>query len=130
MQTTTKTETSASVIPQDQEEDTLWEIGKCISYDNVGPISPESSEGCKQFLSFRDTRSKYMFNNPIKTCDEDTFLYYLQRVLQFFATRGFKPKVLHSNYYTTFRFAKANAFYDDNQCRHESSAPYQQWQTQ
>ena len=22
----------------------------------------------------------------------------------------------------------ANQFYEDNQCRHESSAPYQQWQ--
>ena len=44
-----------------------------------------------------------MFNCPIKTCDEDTFLY----VLQFFTTRGFKPKVLHSDYYTTFRSAKA-----------------------
>ena len=24
--------------------------------------------------------------------------------------------------------AKANQFYEDNQCRHQSSAPYQQWQ--
>ena len=86
MQTTTKSEASPGVIPQEQEEDTRWEIGECISYDNVGPISPESSEGYKQFLSFRDTRSKYMFNYPIKTCDEDTFLYYLQRVLRFFTT--------------------------------------------
>ena len=45
MQTTTKTEASAAVIPQDQEENTRWDIGECISYDNVGPISPESSEG-------------------------------------------------------------------------------------
>ena len=68
-----------------------------------------------------------MFNYPIKICDEDTFLYYLKRVLRFFTTRGFKPKVLRSDYYTTFRSAKANSFYDDNQCRHETSAPYQQW---
>ena len=58
MQTTTKTEASTAVITQDQEEDTRWDIGECISYDNVGPISPESSEGYKQFLSFGDTRSK------------------------------------------------------------------------
>jgi hypothetical protein len=62
MPTTTKTEASTAVISQEQEEDTRWEIGECISYDNVGPISPESSEWYKQFLSFRDTKSKYMFN--------------------------------------------------------------------
>jgi hypothetical protein len=52
----------------------------------------------KQFISFRDTQRKYMFNYPIKTCDEDTFLYYLNRVLRFFTTCGFKPKVLRSDY--------------------------------
>jgi hypothetical protein len=38
---------------------------ECISYDNVGPISPESIEGYRQFLAFRDTRSKYLFCYPI-----------------------------------------------------------------
>ena len=28
-----------------ERNDSQWEIGECISYDNVGPISPESSEG-------------------------------------------------------------------------------------
>jgi hypothetical protein len=37
-----------------------------------------------------------MFNYPIKTCDEDTFLYYLQRVLRFFTTReGTPQRLLH-----------------------------------
>ena len=36
--------------------------------------------------------------------------------------------VLRSDYFTTFRSAKLNQFYEDNQCRYESSAPYQQWQ--
>ena len=68
------------------------------------------------------------FCYPVKTCNEDTFLYHLQRVLRFFTSRGFQPRILRSDYYTTFRSAKANKFYEDNQCRHESSAPYQQWQ--
>ena len=94
----------------------------------MGPISPESVEGYRQFIAFRDTRSKYLFCYPVKTCNEDIFLHYLNRVLRFFTTRGFKPRILRSDYYTTFRSAKANQFYEDNQCRHESSAPYQQWQ--
>ena len=112
----------------DDRDDCLWEIGECISYDNVGPISPESIEGYKQFICFRDTRSKYMFNYPVKTCTEDIFLYYLARVLLFFTSRGHKPRILRSDYYTTFRSNKANTFYETNQCTHESSAPYQQWQ--
>ena len=114
--------------PTDNRLDSQWAIGECISYDNVGPISPESVEGYRQFIAFRDTRSKYLFCYPVKTCNEDTFLYYLQRVLRFFTTRGFTPRVLRSDYYTTFRSTKANQFYEDKQCRHESSAPYQQWQ--
>jgi hypothetical protein len=121
---------SSSSLPtvDTERSDSQWEIGERISYDNVGPISPESIEGYRQFIAFRDTRSKYLFCYPVKTCNDDTFLYHLQRVLRFFTSRGFKPRILRSNYYTTFRSAKANQFYEDNQCRHESSAPYQQWQ--
>ena len=114
--------------PTDNRLDLQWAIGECISYDNVGPISPKSVEGYRQFIAFRDSRSKYLFCYPVKTCNKDTFLYYLQCVLRFFTTRGFKPRVLRSDYYTTFRSTKANQFYEDDQCRHESSAPYQQWQ--
>ena len=72
--------------PLDHREDHQWSIGECISYDNVGPISPESIEGCRQFIAFRDTRSKYLFCYPVKTCNEETFLYYLARAC---------PSILH-----------------------------------
>jgi hypothetical protein len=121
-------ETTSPKTLKTERDDSRWEIGECISYDNVGPISPKSIEGYRQFIAFRDTRSKYLFCYPVKTCNEDTFLYHLQRVLSFFTSRGFQPRILRSNCYTTFRFAKANQFYEDNQCRHESSAPYQQKQ--
>eukprot|EP01036_Dinobryon_divergens_P061726 gene61726-biopygen17311 len=87
-------------------------------YDNVGPINPPSIEGYKHFFAVRDTRSKYLFN----------FLYYLDRVLRFFTSRGFKPRILRSDYFSTFRSHKFLTFYEDHQCRHETSAPYQQWQ--
>jgi hypothetical protein len=69
-------------------------------------------------------RSKYLFCYPVKTCNEKTFLFHLNRVIR----RGFRPRVLRSDYYTAFRSTKANQFYENSQCRHESSAPYQQWQ--
>ena len=116
------------IKPPDHREDYQWSIGECISYDTVDPISPESIEGYRQFIAFRDMRSKYLFCYPVKTCNEETFLYHLERVLRFFTSRGFKPRVLRSDYYTTFRSHKANLLYEERQCRHESSAPYQQWQ--
>ena len=72
-----------ATIGSDPEE-TDYEIGEVISYVNVGPINPASLEGYTQFLAFRDNRSKYIFAYPIKTCNEDTFLNYLDKVLNFF----------------------------------------------
>eukprot|EP01036_Dinobryon_divergens_P061777 gene61777-biopygen27229 len=115
-----------TIQADDFKDDSSWNIGECISYDNVGPINPPSIEGYKQFLAFRDTRSKYLFNFPVKHCDEDTFLYYLDRVLRFFTSRGFTPRILRSDYFSTFRSHKCLTFYEDHQCRHETSAPYQQ----
>ena len=52
--------------PQRRPDVYQWSIGECISYDNVGPINPESIEGYRQFIAFRDTRSKYLFATPSK----------------------------------------------------------------
>eukprot|EP01036_Dinobryon_divergens_P061894 gene61894-biopygen32041 len=131
MDTSSPTTPSSELTIQadDFKDDSSWDIGECISYDNVGPINPPTSiEGYKQFLAFRDTRSKYLFNFPVKHCDEDTFLYFLDRVLRFFTSRGFTPRILRSDYFSTFRSHKCLTFYEDHQCRHETSAPYQQWQ--
>ena len=117
-----------STPTDDHKDDSTWAIGECISYDNVGPINPESIEGYKQFICFRDTKSKYIFNYPVKTCNEEIFLYHLERVLHFFTSRGHTPRILRSDYFSTFRSAKATVFYADHRCTHESSAPYQQWQ--
>ena len=40
-------EPSSSSLPNvgTERNDSQWEIGECISYGNVGPISPESIEG-------------------------------------------------------------------------------------
>jgi hypothetical protein len=93
-------DTTSPKTLETERDDSQWEIGECISYDNVGPISPESIEGYRQFIAFRDIRNKYLFRYPVKTCNEDTFLYHLQRVLRFFTSRGFQPRILRSDYYT------------------------------
>ena len=101
-QSDTKPDSKTDFIPpslptlETEREDSQWEIGECISYDNVGPISPESIEGYRQFIAFRDTRSKYLFCYPIKTCNEDIFLYHLQRVLRFLVHATHPPqRLLH-----------------------------------
>ena len=109
----------------DNQPDHTWPIGSLIYYDNVGPISPASLEGYTQLLVFRDTRSKYIFSYPVKTCNEEILLTYLNKVLRFFTTRGFKPS---RDFYSTFRSALSEEFYETNHCTHQTSAPYQQWQ--
>ena len=118
-----------STIPNDKDNqpDHAWPIGSLIYYDNVGPISPASLEGYTQLLVFRNTRSKYIFSYPVKTCNEEIFLNYLSKVLRFFTTRDFTPTTLRSDFYSTFRSTLSEEFYETNHCIHQTSAPYQQW---
>ena len=84
--------------------DESWQIGEVISYDDLGPIPPASSEGYTKILTFLDNRPKHLFPYPAKTCTEKIFLYYLERILRFFTTRGYKPRILRSSDYCfTFR---------------------------
>ena len=110
------------------QPDHSWPIGSLIYYDNVGPINPASIEGFPQLLVFRDTRSKYIFSYPVKSCNEDIFLHYLAKVLRFFSSRGFTTTTLRSDFYSTFRSARSEDFYESNHCIHQTSASYQQWQ--
>ena len=79
--------------------DESWQIGEVISYDDLGPITPASSEGHTKKLTFLDNRSKYLFAYPAQTCTEKIFLYYLERISRFFTTRGYKPRILRSSDY-------------------------------
>ena len=108
-------EPSSSSLPNvgTERNDSQWEIGECISYGNVGPISPESIEGYRQFIAFHDTRSKYLFCYPVPFSTIYSGSY-----------DSSSAEVSNCAYSS----AKANQFYGDNQCRHQSSAPYQQWQ--
>ena len=71
---------------------------------------------------------QYIFSYPVKSCNEDIFLHYLVKVLRLFSSRGFTTTTLRSDYYSTFRSARSEDFYEANSCVHQTSAPYQQWQ--
>jgi len=48
--------------PKPMEDGTrIWGIGECITVDNVGPISPESQDGYRNFFIFKDVASKMIF---------------------------------------------------------------------
>ena len=49
-------------------------------------------------------------------------------MLNFFKNRGFKPRILRSDYDTTFRSAKVTEYYESKGCTHQSLTTYQQWQ--
>jgi hypothetical protein len=103
--TTMPTDT-ASPPDKDLQPDHSWHIGSLMYYDNVGPINPASIEGYTQLFVFRDTRSKYIFSYPVKSCNEDIFLHYLAKALRIFSSRGFTTMTLRSDFYSTFRSAR------------------------
>ena len=104
-------------------------IGEIISMDNVGPpISPTSIDGYSSLFVFRDIASKTLFTYPIKSPNEDTFLYYLNRVIKYFLDHGFTPRILRTDYFSTFISKASEVYYTNNNLEHQTSAPYQQWQ--
>jgi hypothetical protein len=81
-----------------ERNDSQWDIGECISYDNVGPISSESIEGYRQFIAFHDTQLRPATRTPFSTTYSG-----------FYASSSAEVS-LRSDYYTTFRSAKAKQF--------------------
>jgi hypothetical protein len=93
--------------------------------DNVGPISPTSIDGYNSLFVFRDITSKAMFTYPIKTATETIFLYYLNRVIRYFIDRGYTPRILRTDYFSTFISKASETYYTNNNIEHQTSAPYQ-----
>jgi hypothetical protein len=73
--TTMKPPSSSPPTVETERNDSQWEIGECISYDNVGPISPESIEGTGSSSHFATpavntssaTRSRLATRTPSST---------------------------------------------------------------
>ena len=65
---------------------------------------------------------------PIKTATETIFLYYLNRVIRYFIDRGYTPRILRTDYFSTFISKASETYYTNNNIEHQTSAPYQQWQ--
>ena len=49
-----------------------WGIGECVSIDDIGPISPKSSERYSSFFYAKDLGSNKVFTYMTEECDSDT----------------------------------------------------------
>ena len=56
---------------------------------------------------------------PIKTATETIFLYYLNRVIRYFIDRGYTPRILRTDYFSTF-ISKASETYYTNIQQHRA----------
>jgi hypothetical protein len=110
------------------EKDREWNVGECITVDNVGPINPGSIDGFKYFFIFKDIKSKKIFTFLVKTCDEESYLKALEEVLEHLVKYGHKTKVVRSDYYSTFLSNSVKEFERSKGISHESSSPYIHWQ--
>lgn len=105
-----------------------WGIGECITVDNVGPISPESEDGYRNFFLFKDMSSKMVFMYLTESCDEESYLYALDDVVTYFKRHGHQCKTIRSDYFSTFLSEKVSQYEQSNNLSHESSGPYLHWQ--
>ena len=111
-----------------EDGDRTWGIGECITVDNVGPISPESEDGYRNFFIFKDVASKMVFMYLTESCDEESYLYALEDVVTYFKRNGHQSNTIRSEYYSTFLSEKVSQFEKSNNLAHESSGPYLHWQ--
>ena len=105
-----------------------WNVGECLTVDNLGPISPTSIDGYKYFYIFKDIKSKKIFIFMVKTCDEESYLKALCEVLDNLTKHGHHTKVIRSDYYSTFLSSAVKEFERAKGITHESSSPYMHWQ--
>ena len=90
-----------------------WGIGECLSVDDVGPINPESHEGYQHYhegyqhyFIFKCMFSKMIFIYLTDATNEDSYIYSLNEVVQFFKRLGHKCGTIRGDYYTSFRSEK------------------------
>ena len=121
-------DSQAQITKQEEEDMTRYMPGECISCDNVGPVTPKSVDGYVCFFLFRDTCSRRLHAFPVRHADEDTYIDYLYRVLQYYANRGYNTKIIRIDYFSTFTSAAAKEYYLRNNIEHQSSTAYKHWQ--
>lgn len=105
-----------------------WDIGECISADNVGPISPVSIDGFSALFIFRDTKSRLIFTYPIKSASEEQYLTCLNKVIDYFKSFNHVTKIIRTDYFKTFLSKLSEDLYTKRHLEHQSSTPYEHWQ--
>lgn len=105
-----------------------WQVGQCLSCDDVGPISPASLEGYKSFFIFKDICSRRIHIYLVDECDENSYLEALDETRKFYFSKGHKIMTIRTDYKTTFRSALVKAYGLEHNITSEASTPYHQWQ--
>ena len=121
-------DSQVKIEEQEKADMTSYRPGECISCDNVGPINPRSMEGFTCFFLFRDTHSRRLHVYPARNADEETYLECLYDVILFYHRKGFKSKIIRTDFYSTFTSAGAIQYYRENDLEHQVSTAYKHWQ--
>jgi hypothetical protein len=113
---------------QDAEDTKLYQPGKLLSCDNVGPVNHlKSFEGYTQTLIWRDTATKRIFSYSDNEATEEVYLEGLEEIRLYYKTRGIRIKVIRTDVFTTFKSMKVRNYYAKHSIERQSSTPYQHW---
>ena len=107
---------------------TNYEPGELLSCDDVGPINPLSMDGHSRFFLFRDTRTRKKHFFAIKNNDSETFIKCFEFVIDYYESKGYKVKILRSDYFSTFVAADLKKFYNKKNIVHQASSPHRHHQ--
>ena len=121
-------DTENQLIQKEIEEMTNYEPGELLSCDDVGPINPLSMDGHSRFFLFRDTRTRKKHFFAIKNNDSETFIKCFEFVIDYYESKGYKVKILRSDYFSTFVAADLKKFYNKRNIVHQASSPHRHHQ--
>ena len=109
-------------------DESKWGIGESLSIDDIGPISPKSSEGYSSFFYAKDLGSNKVFTYMAEECDSNTYLEVIEKIRLYFNGKGHILKTIRSDFKNIYRTPEVNAYKVSNNIEHQSSSPYHQWQ--
>jgi hypothetical protein len=122
-------ETKKSSKSEDEDEpEPKWTAGQCISIDDIGPISPISSEGYQSFFYIKDLFSKKVFTHLVDSVNAATYLEALDRVRKYFSGKGFKLTTVRSDFRNIYRTPEVDEYIQLHNIDRQNSSPYHKWQ--
>ena len=85
-------------------------------------------DGHSRFFLFRNTRTRRKHFFAIKNNDSETFIKCFEFVIDYYESKGYKVKILRSDYFSTFVAADLKKFYNKRNIVHQASSPHRHHQ--